>query len=646
MSILSDTWATRAFLGFGIKEEGYHPMCGMRTDSTSCIRYVLMTPESLLQPGLYKRLLRQSFLVPLLLSAVVSALLTWNIVNLLEMARSVDRADQVRAEIIALEKSILDAETSIRGFRAYGDKEFLEPYESSMEETPRHFSNLKALIRGNPVQESHLQKLDESWSRALVGLQELIAVVEKHTPALTSRGLRSKRDMDEIRELVRTFLAREDQFRFEQNDKVQSKSRLLIGLAIGMSIILVLVLGYFTRNAIGSLSGAYVSVMTKLENRARELYESREWFSTTLSSIGDAVIVVDVQSRVVFMNKIAEDLTGWDFENAEDKPMGEVFNIINEKTRQPAFNPVGRVLAEGVIVGLANHTVLISADDKEWPIEDSAAPVHDLNGEVRGVVLVFRDVTDKHISTRELENLADRLQTALQHRDDFLSVASHELKTPLTSLRLQLQLAKRQVMSLAEQSIAVGTAQKILNQTDGQISRLIKLVDDLLDVSVISAGKLRYEFKMIDLNVMLKDVMERFSIQFTSVPVSLELNVAGPLFVRGDLFRLEQVVVNLLTNALKYGANKPVNVTLEARNGTALLKVQDHGIGIPKDKQLLIFERFERALNFAHISGLGLGLFIAKKIIQDHEGTIRVESEPGQGSTFTVELLLDHHADA
>ena len=446
------------------------------------------------------RLLRQSFLIPLILSAAISGLLTYNITNLLGAAHLVDHADEVRAEVLALEKSMLDAETGVRGFRAYGDSKFLEPYAASKTETPLHFANLRSLIQGNSAQLSQLHKIDESWQKAQLGLQELIANVEKHTPAVIIRGLRTKEEMDGIRGEVRVFLNQEDLIRAQRTAQLNTETRVLIQLAIAMAVVLMLVLAYSTRRSMSSLSEAYLSVMNELEKRAHELYESREWFSTTLTSIGDAVIVVDTHARVVFMNKIAENLTGWNFETAKDRPMDEVFNIINEETRKPAFNPVGRVLAEGMIVGLANHTVLISADKKEWPIEDSAAPVRAANGEIRGVVLVFRDVTDKHKSTRELENLAARLQTAVQHRDDFLSIASHELKTPLTSLRLQLQLAKRQVTSLSEQSPSAGTAQNILNRTDGQISRLIKLVEDLLDVSTISAGKLRYDFKTMDLD--------------------------------------------------------------------------------------------------------------------------------------------------
>src|SRR5262249_30935367 len=153
------------------------------------------------------------------------------------------------------------------------------------------------------------------------------------------------------------------------------------------------------RDIDGRIIGVVLVFRDVTEERQAEaaLAEQREWFETTLESIGDAVIATDVNGHVVFMNPIAEHLTGWRLAQARARSCAEVFNIINENSRRNAENPVTRVLAEGTVVGLANHTVLIAADGTERPIDDSGAPIRNRDGRIVGVVLVFRDVSERRL---------------------------------------------------------------------------------------------------------------------------------------------------------------------------------------------------------------------------------------------------------
>lgn len=241
--------------------------------------------------------------------------------------------------------------------------------------------------------------------------------------------------------------------------------------------------------------------------------------------------------------------------------------------------------------------------------------------------------------------LYQNAKDAIAARDDFLSICSHELRTPLTSLRLQTQLSRRSLDKNDSGEIPMDKYRRYLDNANSQIDRLVRLVEDMLDIARIRAGKLSLNAEKVELGSLVEEVMERSAAQIATTGSTVEVKVEKGIFGVWDRFRLEQVFVNLLTNALKYGGGKPIEVSAREEDGAAILKVADHGIGIDKESQHKIFERFERAASKLNISGLGLGLFIVRQIVESHGGTIRVESEPGQGSCFTVTLPLHFLAE-
>ncbi len=236
--------------------------------------------------------------------------------------------------------------------------------------------------------------------------------------------------------------------------------------------------------------------------------------------------------------------------------------------------------------------------------------------------------------------LYQQLHDSVRARDEFLSIASHELKTPLTTLKLQSQTRERMINKGMNERFTMPGVLKMVKTDSQQIDRLARLVDDMLDIGRINTGKLTLNFETFDLNELAQEVSERFAAEFQAAGAELLFANNERVPVTADRHRMEQVMVNLLTNALKYGGKKPVEVAVKCERAKAVFEVRDHGMGIAKENQQRIFERFERAVTASEISGLGLGLFIVRQILNLHQGHIDVHSEAGRGATFSVRLPL------
>jgi signal transduction histidine kinase len=233
-------------------------------------------------------------------------------------------------------------------------------------------------------------------------------------------------------------------------------------------------------------------------------------------------------------------------------------------------------------------------------------------------------------------------QEAIQLRDEFLSIASHELKTPLTPLQLQIHTFQRRLPKLVdnpESSAWIAERLRVLNR---QAERLERLVQELLDISRIAGGRLTLEFEPVDLAELLREVVDRFeeSGEIERSGSKVVTDIGSAVVGEWDRLRVEQIVTNIFTNALKYGEGKPIDLALTSDGSTATVSVTDRGLGIAREHLDRIFGRFERAVSARSYGGLGLGLYIAHQVAKAMGGSIAVRSSPGEGSTFTIHLPL------
>jgi signal transduction histidine kinase len=234
--------------------------------------------------------------------------------------------------------------------------------------------------------------------------------------------------------------------------------------------------------------------------------------------------------------------------------------------------------------------------------------------------------------------LYEQAREAIRSREEFLSIASHELKTPICSLRLQLQMAKRSLQEPKPSSLE--QCERLLGTSVSQVDRLTRLVEDLLDLGRIQTGKISFEFEEVDLSGLVHDVVGRYSDPLREAACPVSVAVDEGLRGRADRGRLEQVLVNLISNVIKYAPGAPVEVSLRRLGGQAELTVRDGGPGIPANRISKIFDRFERGDQGRGVSGLGLGLYITRQIVEGHGGSILAKSELGRGSSITVILPL------
>ncbi|HYO51482.1 PAS domain-containing sensor histidine kinase [Archangium sp.] len=355
------------------------------------------------------------------------------------------------------------------------------------------------------------------------------------------------------------------------------------------------------------------------------LRESEERFRLLVELVPQLVWVVRPDGHCTYVNQRWHDFTGADLQQVQS---GGWIRVLHPDDIERVRDTWHRSLATGELFQVECR--LRQASDHTWRwFLTRALPTRDGSGHI---IKWFGTCTDIH----EQKRTEQAAMEAVGIRDEFLSVAAHELRTPLTSLKLQLSLLAKAFVS-TEGKLPLPLETK-LQAAHRQIARLNALNDSLLDVSRISTGRLSLELQPVDLSQLVRECVERLEAEFARAGCTVSLDLQPEVVGCWDPLRLDQVVVNLLTNAARYGPGKPIELRLRAAGGWGSFSVKDFGIGIAPEAITRIFRKFERAVPAANYGGLGLGLYITQQIIDAMGGRITVESSPGAGSTFTIHL--------
>jgi PAS domain S-box-containing protein len=564
---------------------------------------------------------------------IVNSIIAYrNIDQLHETSKRMAQTQDVLTTLEQFFSTVRDAETGQRGYLITGEPRYLEPYHRAV-----------AVVR---ERQQRLRELPDGFSRTGARLDELNRLVDaKFAELERTIQLMDTKGFPAAREEVRTHLGRQwmeeiratiDDLRAEERkaldeNRAQAEKNYITALT--------------TTLLAACLSLAIVGVAFHLIRRelfARQraeayAHQQGEWHRTTLTSIGDAVIVTDDAGRILLLNPVAAQLTGWGAD-AVGQALETVFVIYNELTRQPVESPVAKVLRDGTIVGLANHTLLKARDGREIPIDDSGAPIRDRQGRVTGVVLVFRDVTDRRQTEAALLQHAAVLQEADRRKDEFLAMLAHELRNPLAPIHNAAQIMKLEGRHGPNFDWSL---QVIVHQ----LVHLTRLVDDLLDVSRITQGKVKLQKERVKLAQVVERAVEtcRPLIDERRHQLTVSLGDA-PMPLEADLTRLTQVFSNLLNNAAKYTeVGGQIALTAAVEGQEVVVRIRDSGVGIAAEMLPRIFDLFAQAdKSLARTSGgLGIGLTLVRRLVELHGGRIAATSSgPGKGSEFVVTLPL------
>ncbi|HEY7189051.1 MAG TPA: CHASE3 domain-containing protein, partial [Vicinamibacterales bacterium] len=554
-----------------------------------------------------------------------------NLRTVYESTERVAHTFQVKADLDQLMATLIDAETGQRGFIITGDASYLVLYERARPQIAAQVADLQMLTTDNgDDQQADLDRMAAMARRRLARLAEGITRRQNGGFAAAQDAIadgEGKGLMGEIRALVARMEAREDArlaARTAQADQSVRVALVTRDVTSGVAVAAVILL--------------FLGIRRFAAERWRAA-ETAENLKVTLASIGDAVMTTDAEARVTRVNVAAQSLTGWSETEAIGKPFSEVFVIVSEESREASLDPVTCVLREGHIVGLANHTLLVTKDGREIPIDDSAAPIRTQSGELAGAVVVFRDITERRGVEREREALLERARAAQAEierasalKDQFLAVLSHELRTPLSAVLGYANLLSQGALPPERATHAVHA---IVRNAQAQS----RLIESLLDLSRVMAGKLEIDLQRVDVAKVVDAAVDVVRPQADAKRIRIDVDMPRLVTVVGDSGRLQQVLWNLLSNAVKFTpAHGRIRVRVSEQQATVQIEVTDTGQGISTEFLAHVFDRFKQADGRSR-TGLGLGLAVVKELVQAHGGTVVARSDgDGRGSTFVVTL--------
>ncbi len=374
------------------------------------------------------------------------------------------------------------------------------------------------------------------------------------------------------------------------------------------------------------LAFAYFALRTRLQ-LGKELKDNAKRLQVLFDALFEGLVVSE-RGEIVDLNGSFLAMFGYTREETLSKSVKDFVVVEHRETVQAHID--GQIESPYEVTGLRKNGSV-------FPIEVYAKH-HLFEGKTLRITAI-RDITDsKKIERNRL--LLEASREALKMSDEFISIASHELKTPLTTIKIQTEMAQLKLQKEDSVFQEKGELRSFVETVSRQADRLTHLVEDMLYSSKLSFGKVILASERFNLSDLTQKTIQSLSTSFRQARCDVSFRSENEIFIEADLNRIEQLLLNLLSNSLKYSQGKPILVSLSTDSSNVTLTVEDQGIGIALEDQERIFKRFERAVSSKRISGMGLGLFICKQIVEAHEGHIEVKSTLGEGARFTVVLPL------
>jgi PAS domain S-box-containing protein len=598
----------------------------------------------------FSRTLRRAILLPvcaIVLTALAAMLLGF---EFLEVVKKSDHSREVELQTQRCEKSLLSAESGVRGYLLQGNPVFLEPYNAAVATMDGDFEKMKSLVGANRDSSALADQLIQAKDIWLQHAKSSINQRRQGKIPDEDWNKMGKTLMDDVRQRFDNLTAHEAQFQTTRQHDVREARSVTVLAGSVLVILLALMVGQLVRRQISTLALGYRHVLHTVQQRhtallrsETDLEQQKEWFRVTLTSIGDGVIVTDREGRVVFMNHEAERLTGWTSVEALLNPLPAIFRIINEETREKVENPVSQVFHRKKIVDLSKEAVLVGRYGQEWPIEDTAAPILDAEGGMLGVVLVFHDATEIRRTQRAQREHSDELEREVNERtatlrqavadlEAFSYTVSHDLRSPLRAMQ---GFAEAVLEDYGEKLDEQG--RNYLVRIKNAAERLDRLIQDLLSFTRLSREKT--PLVDLDLDKLTREIIEHYP---NLRSPAAEVRIQGTLpHVWGQEGALTQVISNLLGNAAKFvppGVIPKIGVSAEEKGDRVRLWVEDNGIGIAPEDTERIFSMFVRVDDSPSYGGTGVGLAIVKKAVETMHGKVGVERGAKGGTRFWVEL--------
>jgi PAS domain S-box-containing protein len=570
----------------------------------------------------YNRLLIRLLALPVASLTVLALVLGFGLQDVQRSAQLVDQSDLIISHANHLIKLMVDEETGLRGFLLTKDRLFLQPFHEADQQLEPEFDTLFSLLQDRPKQSARLKNLEadhEHWEQ--MARHEIEAPPD--TADMEAHMLLRKQSMDGLRAQADDFIQAAERSRTRHSIIANSIGRSSIFYLIGLAALVAALLVWETRKLFHRIAAVYNGQIAEIKASAEESYAREQWLNTTIRSIGDAVIACDTEGNVSFMNLIAEQLTGWSEAEAKGVSLHDVFPIFNEDTREAVENPVDKVRRLGTVVGLANHTFLVAKDGTEVCIDDSGAPIRDGEGRMIGIVLVFRDITERRVSEGALMQ-AEKLATAGR----MAASVAHEVNNPLEGLTNLIYIARH--------SDDMPEVRQLLVQAEAELGRIAHITRQSLGFYRETSGPAHFKPSAI-----VREVTKFYASRALSQGVTFVVNTNTEMEVLGISGELRQILSNLLANSLdacpkgakiRVETNSAVNPRNQESTGVRI-SVADTGCGIQPDHLESIFEPF---FTTKKDTGTGLGLWVSRELVEKQGGSLRVRSRTSDEKSGTV----------